>query len=196
MNPEIAAKEDDFSFDSGWVAQPRRLWSIARNSAMELSQTVPVTHEKGDMDVQHGCHESPSPHGCKRATGSAMLPEIYLSQSKYESPDRREGLAGGKNSHFARDLRTTVSKRPIEHATGSKTREQRMIMSAGEDVSMYPNTLVEARPSPPRSDPRVRGSAGVFLTLNVSLRDPGCRGEKMEGRKGNSPRTRSSERLR
>ncbi|KAJ7707914.1 hypothetical protein B0H14DRAFT_3024953 [Mycena olivaceomarginata] len=72
--------------------------------------------------------------------GSAVLPEIYSSQSK--------GLAGGKNSHFARDLRTTVSKRPIEDATGSKTGDQRMIMSEGEDVSRCLDALVEAKPSP------------------------------------------------
>ncbi|KAJ7315191.1 hypothetical protein DFH08DRAFT_1040277 [Mycena albidolilacea] len=116
-NPEIVAKEDDFSFDSGWLVI--RQWNYRRQYRLRMRE--------------------------------------------------RDGWR--EEFSFRRDLRTTVSKQPVEHATGSKTRDQRVIMSAGEDVSMCPNMLVEARPSP--TSIRSKGPRKYRCILDAKCQPPG-----------------------
>jgi hypothetical protein len=124
------------------------------------------------MDVRNGCHESPSPHGRKHTTRFCPVTrDLFVAEQVMNCTIAERGLARGKKPHFPRDLRTTVSKRPIEHATGSKTRDQRMIMSTGEDVSMCPDTLVEARPSP--TSIRSKGPRKCRCILDAECQPPG-----------------------
>jgi hypothetical protein len=141
------------------------------------------------MDVQNGCHESPSPHGRKRATRFCHVTrDLFVAEQVMNRTIAERGLAGGKSSHFARGLRTTVSKRPIEDATGSKTRDQRMIMSVGEDVSRCLDTLVEAKPSPTSIRSKSPRKCRCILDAEWQLPGPGLSRRKGGSQEGQQPK--------